>query len=121
MDLEDKLASILEVCPKEYKTVLTSEQKLCGSELTEKHLENVMTDHFRSLQFREDDLSKSYNNDDELGISAINMTFNYCKKGIFKKDSNKSKNKSQKNNHRKKFSVEKKVTKKKQCWEKPGS
>ena len=48
---EEKMATILSVCPKEYKSVITSEQRYRGSGLTMDHLEEAMGDHFRSLQF----------------------------------------------------------------------
>ena len=46
IDLDDKLAVILEVCPKEYKSVLTTEQRYKGAALTIENLEEVMTSHF---------------------------------------------------------------------------
>lgn len=59
LDLDDKLAVILEVCPKEYKAVLTAEQRHQGDKLTETELEEAMTQHYRSLQFGKNALTTS--------------------------------------------------------------
>ena len=70
--MDEKLAIILSVCPKEYKPVITAEQRAKGDALTEANLEEAITQHFLSLQFgtgaiKVDDGS----NDNEIGNVSL--------------------------------------------------
>jgi hypothetical protein len=66
IDDDEQMATILSVCPKEYKSVITSEQRYRGTSLTMEHLEEAMGDHFRSLQFGDDAIKV----DDDTLINA---------------------------------------------------
>ena len=81
LTVEDKLATILSVCPLSYKPILTSEVRNRGSNLTIDDLEEAMTFHFRSMQFGEGaKTTTSKSEDDELAMMATSSLFcKYCK------------------------------------------
>jgi hypothetical protein len=131
MDLEDKLAVILEVCPQEYKAVLTAEQRQKGNQLTENDLEDAMSQHFRSLNVGKNiqSANKDGDDDNEIGLGAVDIVCHYCKKkGHKKADCYKLKNKNKNNNNTsgKRFQGNcnhcgKRGHKEADCWRKPGN
>lgn len=132
LDLDDKLATILEVCPMVYKAVLTAEQRHQGNKLT--MVLQAMGQHYRSLQYGKSSIEKDGDNmETELSMAAMNMVCHFCKKkGHLKKDCFKLKKKKEQEaaggleGSSKKLNVNcnhcgKKGHKEEDCWEKPGN
>ena len=83
--VQKKMATILSICPVEYKSIITNEARRLGTALTIAELEAAMNFHFRAIQFGDNAIKPSDrgddddDDDDELGMAAMDLTCNYCK------------------------------------------
>ena len=68
--LEQQIAVILKAAPKEYASVLTSEQKAKGTTLKVSHLRAVMSQYYRAVHKKKG--SKGDDDDDEMALASTN-------------------------------------------------
>jgi hypothetical protein len=134
VSLEDKLALILNKCPREYVGVISAERRTKGLQLDIDDVEEAMHEYWRSANVGH---GNSHENDDddgnskELSMAAFSGNCNYCKqKGHMIKDCPKLKAKNTggqgSNNTSRKFKGKcnhcgKSGHKEADCWDKPGN
>ena len=70
---DELIATVLEKAPREYMSVLTTEQRVQGTRLTMNHLEEAMTQLYRSLYG-----SGSEEKGDEIGLSSVDSSGVVC-------------------------------------------
>ena len=75
IDPDDLIAVVLEKAPKEYKSILTTEQRNKGTNLTLENLEEAMHDLYRAMNSH-----CQPTNDNEVALVAFRGTCHYCKK-----------------------------------------
>ena len=94
IDQDDLIAVVLEKAPKDYKSILTAEQRKQGVNLTLLDLESAMNDLFRTLHPN----TAPSNDDKEVAlVAAFQGKCHYCKKPGHKASECKKKKSEQKN------------------------
>lgn len=76
---EELIAVVIDAAPKEYKSILTSEQRAQGTAITVEKLEAAMTQHWRSIN------NVNANGVTEIELAAFNGTCFLCKQPGHKK------------------------------------
>lgn len=95
IDQDDLIAVVLEKAPKDYKSILTAEQRKQGANLTLFHLEGAMNDLYRTLH---PNTTPSNDDNKEVAlVAAFQGKCHYCKKPGHKANECRKKKAEQKN------------------------